>query len=102
MRGRINLGINLGVALLALLIVAVAGCTSPERHAAPSPAPRASAKSAATAAAKREAARKAVPLSPGCPLGATAALGLNITEKGCNAVPRTRPAGPMGSPNLTP
>jgi hypothetical protein len=90
-----------GVALLALPVLALTGCTVPGRSAANAPANTHAAATPA-AKAKKGAARRAVPLSPGCPLGATAALGFNYTEKNCNVSARTTPAGPMGVPNAMP
>ena len=48
---------------------------------------------------KRQTVKTDVPLDAGCPLGSEALLGLNLAEKGCNSSARTRPAGPVGSPN---
>jgi hypothetical protein len=94
---------NLGVGSLAILAVAVAGCATPRQNAAGAAAPPAQEGTVkASSAKKKAAARNPVPLSPGCPLGATAVLGLSLVEKGCNAGPRPRPAGPIGVPNATP
>ena len=49
--------------------------------------------------AKPAAATAIVPLAPGCPLGATATLGLKMEDKGCRSLARTVPAGPIGSPS---
>jgi hypothetical protein len=81
-----------------MLAIAVTGCTEPRQSGAQTA--HAPAKNGGSAA-KKEAARNPVPLSPGCPVGATAALGLNFVEKGCNAI-RPRPPGPVGVPSLTP
>lgn len=48
--------------------------------------------------AKPAAATAIVPLAPGCPLGATATLGLQMEDKGCRSLARTVPAGPVGTP----
>lgn len=80
-------GLPFGVAVAMTL--ALAGCDTPRPPAPASPQ-----------AANQPASKATIQLDPGCPLGATALLGLNIAEESCRPSIRTLPAGPPGSPNI--
>jgi hypothetical protein len=84
---------------LTAVTLAVAGCDQPWGDR-PIAQPAAVAPVVAAAGGKRHATKDLVSLDAGCPLGSVALLGLNLAEKGCNSSARTRPAGPVGSPNV--